>query len=357
MTEPTIGDQQYLHTLLVTAGVIGIVAALAALTVYVAHDVLLVLFAGVLLAVLLDALARLLHRYLPIGHLASLGLGIIGVSLLIGVFVATAGPQVSEQLTQLVGRLPEAIAQLKGLLEEQTWGRTLLRSAPSPAALVPSAGDMLGEISGVFSSAVGTLVNVVIVLVMGLYIAVNPTLYVHGFLLLIPPGPRPRAEQVLTTLGRALRWWLIGRIASMTVVGILTSVGLWLIQMPLVLALGLTAGVLAFIPLVGPILSAVPAVLLGLVEDPLKALNVLLVYAAVQFLEGNFITPLIQKRAIDLPPAVLLTGQLLMGVLFGFFGLLLATPLAVTLIVLVQMLYVQDLLDSPVRVLGEHKAH
>ncbi|MGD8590575.1 MAG: AI-2E family transporter, partial [Chromatiales bacterium] len=156
-------------------------------------------------------------------------------------------------------------------------------------------------------------------------------------------------------LGHALRWWLIGRITSMTVVGILTGIGLWFIDMPLVLALSFTAAILSFIPLIGPILSAIPAVLLGLVEDPLKALNVLLVYTSVQFLEGNFITPLIQKRAIALPPAMLLTAQLLMGVLFGFFGVLLATPLAVTVIVVVQLLYVQDLLGSQVRVLGEHK--
>jgi predicted PurR-regulated permease PerM len=346
--------RERLRVLLITVAVLSTLTVLALLAWRITH-VLLVIFAAVLLAILLDGLARMLVRRLRLGHLTALGLGLMIVAAVLAGFGFLAGPQVSEQLGQLGERLPEAVAQIRATIEAQAWGRALLRNAPAPAELVASPGDVLGQISGVFSTALGTVVNLSIILIMGLYLAANPAVYLDGLRLLVPQNLRPRAEEVLGALGQALRWWLIGRISSMVAVGVLTGIGLWIIDMPLALALALTAGLFAFVPLVGPIISAVPAVLLGLLEDPVKAAYALGVYSGVQFLEGNFITPLIQKHTVSLPPAVLLTAQLLMGVLFGFLGVLLATPLAVTAIVLIQMLYVQDLLGSRVRVLGQHR--
>jgi predicted PurR-regulated permease PerM len=346
--------RERLRVLLITVAVLSTLTVLALLAWRITH-VLLVIFAAVLLAILLDGLARMLVRRLRLGHLTALGLGLMIVAAVLAGFGFLAGPQVSEQLGQLGERLPEAVAQIRATIEAQAWGRALLRNAPAPAELVASPGDVLGQISGVFSTALGTVVNLSIILIMGLYLAANPAVYLDGLRLLVPQNLRPRVEEVLGALGQALRWWLIGRISSMVAVGVLTGIGLWIIDMPLALALALTAGLFAFVPLVGPIISAVPAVLLGLLEDPVKAAYALGVYSGVQFLEGNFITPLIQKQTVSLPPAVLLTAQLLMGVLFGFLGVLLATPLAVTAIVLIQMLYVQDLLGSRVRVLGQHR--
>lgn len=354
MSDLPAAARERLRVLLITVAALGTVTVLTLLAWRIT-DVLLVIFAAVLLAILMDGLARLLVRRLRVGHLPALVIGLLTIAAALACFGLLAGPQVSEQLGQLAERLPEAVAEIKATIEGQAWGRALLRNAPPPAELVPSPGDVLGQISGVFSTALGTVVNLSIMLIMGLYLAANPTVYLDGLRLLVPQKLHPRAEQVLSALGQALRWWLVGRISSMFAVGLLTGIGLWIIDMPLVLALALTAGLLAFVPLVGPIVSAVPALLLALMEDPLKAAYVLGVYSGVQFLEGNFITPLIQKQTVSLPPAVLLTAQLLMGVLFGFFGVLLATPLAVTAIVLIQMLYVQDMLGSRVQVLGQHQ--
>jgi predicted PurR-regulated permease PerM len=137
-------------------------------------------------------------------------------------------------------------------------------------------------------------------------------------------------------------------------VGVLTTLALGLIDMPLALVLGVIAGLFTFVPFIGPISSVIPAMLIGLMESPLMALYALIIYSVVQFIEGNFLTPLIQKRIIAMPPALLLSAQFFMGVFYGLFGLLLATPLAVTGTVLVQMLYVQDYLKDSVRVLGQH---
>jgi predicted PurR-regulated permease PerM len=196
--------------------------------------------------------------------------------------------------------------------------------------------------------------NLLIVLLIGFYLALNPKLYVDSVVTLFPRQARSRAREILSALGRALRWWLIGRIAAMATVGVLTALGLWIVGMPLVLALGLIAGVFSFVPFIGPVASAVPAILIALVQSPWEVAYVICVYAVVQLLEGNFITPVIQKRVVLLPPAALLAAQLLMGVLFGLVGLVFATPLAVVLIVLVQMLYVEDVLGDRVHVLGEH---
>ena len=317
--------------------------------------IVLVTFAAVLFAVLLDGMTRLLQRATRIPRRAGLALVLLLATGSLAGFGWAVGPSVSAQLSELSTRIPTAVERLAELLHQEEWGRALLQSLPPPAEILPPAAGILGPISGVFSTTVGAVTNAVIALVAGAFMAIEPRLYVDGLLKLLPPRERERGEEVVQAMGRALSWWLIGRVASMVAVGLLTALGLWLIDMPLVLALALIAGLLSFVPYLGPILSAVPALLVALVASPLQAVYVLLVYAGVQFLEGDFITPIIQERTVSLPPAVLLIAQLGMGVSFGLMGVLLATPLAVVAIVLVQMLYVRDTLGDSVRVLGEHR--
>jgi predicted PurR-regulated permease PerM len=317
-------------------------------------QVLLVIFAAVLLAVLLDGVARVIEYALPFGRALALALGLL---LMIGANTALmmlAGPQIGAQVAQLAEQLPEAIDNLEDRIEDTSWGRTALDLMPKPEAMMPSAGNLMAGISGVFSTTLGAFLNTLIVLIVGIYLAVNPCLYVRGTLLLLPPEQRTRGAGVLRALGHALRWWLVGRIASMTAVGLLTGAGLWLIGAPVPLALGLIAGIFSFVPMIGPVLAAIPALLIVLMQDPMQVLYVALVYWVAQILEGNVITPLIQQRTVALAPAMLISAQLLVTVLFGFMGLVMATPLAVVVLVLVQMLYVRDVLHSEVRVLGEH---
>jgi predicted PurR-regulated permease PerM len=327
---------------------------IGALLLWQVSQVLLVVFAASLVAILLDSLAQVASRYLNLPRAAALALVVVVVVGVFAGFVWIAGQRAGDQIAQLSERLPAAIAQLRDLIESHPWGRILLASTPPPQELVPSSGDLLGRVSGVFSTALGAFVNVGLILVIGAYLAIEPDLYLRGTILLVPPSGRERACAILRAIGHALRWWLIGRIAAMIAVGVLTGIALWLIGMPLALALAIIAGALSFIPFVGPVLSAVPALLIALAEDPLMALWVAGIYVLVQVLEGNLITPQISKRTVSLLPAVLLTSQLLMGVLLGFLGLLLATPLVVVFIVLTQMIYVRGVLGDPVRLLGEH---
>lgn len=353
MNEPSAQTRQFIRQVLIAAGII---ISLLVLLVFLWHALraLLLVFAAILFAIFLDGLARLLGDRLSLPRLLSLGLLILLFIGLTAVFMALAGPQIGDQIVLLWERIPEALGHLRSNLAEQRWGRAILEAIPEPETMVPSFADILQRVSGVFTTALGAITNLVIILLIGFYIALNPRIYVDNLIYLLPIPKRERGRAVFESLGLALHWWLLGRVTAMVVVGVLTSLGLWIVGMPLVLALGFIAGVLSFVPYIGPIIAAIPAILIAVAEQGiLTAVYVIFVYGAVQFLEGNVATPIIQKYAVSLLPAVLLIAQFLMGVQFGLFGVLLATPLAVAVIVLIQMLYVEDVLGDRVRVLGE----
>lgn len=322
--------------------------------VFQVTGVLLTVFAGVLLAVFLSGLADRLGGYTPLPRPAALVVvvGALG-ALLVGLWTLT-GPDLSSQINALVALLPSAADRLslrvQGWAEQYTWIRQLI----SPSELVPTATSVLGGVTNVFSVTVDVLVNVLIILFIGIYGAATPRSYIDSAVMLIPPSGRDRAREVLRAIGRALRWWIVGRFTMMAVVGVLTAVGLSLVGIPSPMALGLVAALCSFVPYLGPVLSVGPALLVASTLGPTKVLSVLVVYGVVQVLESYLIAPLVQERAVHIPPAAVITAQFMGGVVAGAVGVLLATPLAIVAIVLVQTLYVEDVLGDAVALLGEH---
>lgn len=316
------------------------------------RNILLVLFLSILFALLMDGLARALRSYLPIKR--SMAVALATGCLFGGAALMTwaVGPHVGKQLAELEKRLDEATERLESRIENQAWIGTLLSEART-GQVAPSAMRFFGGITTVFSSTIGALANFLIILLLGLYFAFGPQLYVNSFITTVPAEGRRRATEILEFIGHTLRWWLIGRILSMALVGVLTTLGLYLIGMPLYFALGFLAALLSFVPYIGPIIAAIPAILIGFVEGIYQAANVVMVYVVVQSLESYFITPLIQRRVVSLPPAALLSAQLLMGALLGTLGVIVAAPLTLVLIVLVQVLYVRDVLGEKVRIIGQ----
>ena len=335
--------------------VVGMVATvvLVCLFLWAVIDVLLLTFAGILFAIFLRSLSQGVYRYTPLREGWALVVVVLGLVALLGVGAWLLAPQVAEQGDRLIERLPRAVQQIKAQVEQYQWSRRLFAKVPEPEEMLPENADVLTGAIGVFSTTLGALANVVIILFVGLFLAIEPKLYTDGCLRLVPIGKRARAREVLYAAGGALQWWLVGKVVAMLVVGVLTALGLWLLEVELALTLGLIAALLTFIPNLGPVLALMPAVLLALMHSPTQALYVILLYLAIQTVESYVLTPLVQRRTVSLSPALTITAQVALGVLLGGLGLVLATPLTILLLVLIQMLYIEDTLGDSVKVPGQ----
>lgn len=209
-------------------------------------------------------------------------------------------------------------------------------------------GGIVGYLFPFVSSAVAALGGILIVLVLAIYIASDPRLYRIGVLHLVPHAQRARARDVMRETGEALRQWMVARLLAMLAVGIITALAMLVLGVKAWIALGVIAGLLEFIPFFGPILSAIPAIAVGLVDSPQKALFVGIAFLIIQQIEGNVITPLLLKNRIDVPPALTIVSVSALGIVFGFLGLLIAEPLLVATLVFVKMLYVNDMVGDDV---------
>ena len=314
--------------------------------------VLLILFAGVLLAVLIDGLARWLSRHSPLSRTVAVGVVLVVATGLIVAAGWFLGPRIAEQGGTLAERLPETMGRVEGWLRQFGWGTAVAERMPDSASEAMPDGASLGAVTTAFSTVLGAFTNMLIVLFVGIYVALHPSLYVNGLVHLVPKPHRARAREVLAALATGLRYWLLGRISSMAIVGALTAVGLMLFGIPLALTLGLIAALFSFVPYIGPILALVPALAVALGEGTQAVVTVLAIYLAVQFIESYLVTPLIQQRAVSMPPALLIASQVILGVLAGIVGVAVATPVVVVAVILVQMLYVEDVLGDEVEVMG-----
>ncbi len=315
---------------------------------------LLLIFAGILLAVFLHGCAAFLRKWLHLPRHLALGLVVLLMAASLALFVWLAGAQAARQVQLLTEQLPRSLMLLQARLQEYDWGRALLASMPSFSSMQFSFASILGSVTQAFSITLELLGAFVFVFFVGLYLAASPELYVESGLLLLPRAHRQRGREVCAALGLALRWWLLGRAVTMTLMGILTALALWLAGIPLALVLGIIAGLLLFVPYLGAIVAAVPAILVGLMDSPTKALWVAVIYTGVHVFEGYCITPFVQRRAVSLPPGLLLSVQVLAAALFGTMGVIFSTPLVVVTVVLVQTLYLHDVLGEEVEVLGDH---
>ena len=319
---------------------------LALAAVYVAADALLLVFACILFAIFLYQLTGALRKRLHISHTLALTAVVL---LLLGVFVGGGwlmAPQISEQAGQLAKAVPQSLERMRAMLQSHEWLRFLVNHMPSPEQISQHLGRMVPNAGLFFAGIVGALGNVAIITFVGIYFAAAPRQYLRGLIKLIPQRKRARADEVLHTIGDELGRWLLGKFTSMVLVGIMTTVGLYLLDVPLALILGIIAGLLDFIPYLGPIFAGVPAVLIAMTISPDLALYTVLLFVGIQLVEGYLLQPLIEAKAVALAPALVIVMQLAFGAFFGLAGVALATPLTAVLAVLVGMLYVEDVLGD-----------
>lgn len=338
-----------LRTLTVSAVVlvVGLVIAL----VWYALDLLILLFAGLLLSVLLRGLGEALEAALGLSRpLALLTVILILTTGLVGGGLAL-GPAVFAEGADLITQLSEAVRA--GLAELRTlpYGDRLLEALRGSIERIADLATV-ARIGDVFTGALGIGVRLFVVLASGVYFAFEPGLYAGGILKLVPESAQTLVDELLDATRQMLRWWLLGRILAMVLVGLLVAGGLLLLGVPRPAALGVIAAVLEFVPLVGPTLAYVPAALVGLTVSPYHPLYLVVLFLAVQGLEGFLITPIVQERAISMPPALTIASQVLLGLIAGGLGVVLATPLLAVLVIGVQILYVREVLGKEVDLLG-----
>lgn len=220
------------------------------------------------------------------------------------------------------------------------------------ASSKPDYAEILGHVTAALSVTVNTGMLLVLTVVIMLFVAFDPQVYERGVLWLVPKQHESTARQTMGRLSVAMRWWIAGRLASMTAVGVLTSLGMWMIGMPAPLALGAIAGLLSFVPNIGPIIAALPGLLLALGQSPWMVLWAGCIYLAAQLVESNAISPLVDQFAIAVPPGVVIVTQFVFAALGGVWGMLISTPLLVVVMVLVQELYVNRVLRKQIEVTG-----
>lgn len=368
-------EAHFVRRVLIVLGI-----GIATFVAYILRDLLILVFGSIVIAVFLAAITDLIQRFTKMKRGFALALAIFGVIGLVAGAGTVFRTQVMGQAQQLTDQIPAAWDQARGTLQQ--WGIELpdldLDDGQSSDAAVADAAaeaeqqeesreDALGggsglleldgglatQISALLTSVFGAVAYALLVIAGGIYFAAQPKLYRTGILYLFPKSKRPLMGAALNDTVEAIKLWLLGTLFSMGLIGVVTWLGLWLLGVPSPIALGLLAGLLEFVPIIGPIAAAIPAILIAFTQSIELALWTLGLFVVIQQLEGNVVQPMVQKYAVDLPPALLLFSVVAGGYLFGIVGILFAAPLTVATYVLVRRLYVVEALDTELQEIGE----
>jgi predicted PurR-regulated permease PerM len=361
MAEATRGSGWRTRDVLrVTSLVLGTIIALRFL--WSVRSIACVAFLGVLFGLALGAGADRAARWrVPRGASVPLIVLLI-LGALVGVGALTA-PRITSQLHEVREQVPEAIGRVERwvakhqagamqLLQPDTTSTSAREQSPRPAVLREGIAQQAAKVGqsffAFFSSTLAVLASLILILAISIYVGINPGLYHAGLMHLFPHRARAKAGEVLTEMATVLRKWLVVQLIAMVAIGIVTTIAMLVLGVKAPFALGFIAGLMEFIPTVGPLLAAVPAIAMGFVDSPEKALTVVLAYWAIQFLENNLLIPQLMRGGMDIPPALTLVAQALMTLVFGFIGLMVAVPLTAAVLVPIKMLYVRDTIGDDV---------
>lgn len=315
------------------------------------RQVLLLVFTAVILANALNTLVRRFQKWgLPRPWAILLAISTV-LTVVIGV-VWLIVPSFLSQLEALSNLLPQAIRRLNLWLFQlrMRLPNQLTAYLPNVESLIqqlqPLVNQLLGRSLSFFSSSFGFILNFLLVLVLTLMLLSDPLAYRRAFVRLFPSFYRRRVEEILDRCEEALKGWLAGILFNMSVIAVFSGLGLWLLGIPLVLSQAALAGLLTFIPNIGPALSVVPPMAIALLQTPVKSIAVLVLYIVIQQVESNLLTPFVMAQQVSLLPAVTLLSQIFFATFFGFFGLFLALPLTVVAQVWLQEVLIKDVLDG-----------
>ncbi len=319
--------------------------AVALLTYHLA-PVLLLVFAGIVLAIALDGLARITAERTPLSR----GWALLAITLLIvgllALFVAAIVPQVAAQVDEMTEAIENAYDAAVGWLSSLGVTSEMLDENTDGGELLGATETAMEHLARWGMSTIGALTSLAVILAITGFAAAAPELYRRGFIGLLPQAKRPLADDTLSAVARGLRWWLLSQLVSMLLLGATVSLGLWVIGIDLWLGLGVLTALLTFVPYLGPLIAAIPVLAIGFADGVQTGLIVTVFYFTVQNVEANVVVPWIQHQVVHLAPVLAISAQLVLGLLFGLTGLILAAPLAVVGMVLVQKLWVEAVLGE-----------
>ena len=329
---------------LATVAITSLVVAIIAAVLYLFSDLVILLFAAILLACQLRAVGMALSRHTRLPYGLCLASTVIAIAVVVIGLTYWRGPAVVAEFREVATAVRAQVETLWARIGDVDWlHRAELRI---DHYLKARGGSLAGDAAGLVTSTIGNAGSILLIVIAGIYLAAQPAIYMDGVVRLLPHRWRERGADLLAREARTLRYWFVGQLVDMAFIGVLTTLGLWLLGVPLFPTLGLIAGLFNFVPYVGALAGSVPAIVIAFGTSPHLAVSVAILFFAVQSLEGNLISPLISKRTVDLPPVLTLLSQTVLGTLFGPFGLILATPMTAALVTLSKAIYVEEVLQD-----------
>lgn len=332
----------------ITRTVFIVLLMLSAFALLIFHaNFFLLVFAGIFFAVLLNYVSNKIVSKTPLKYGLALFLVLFFITGLIFLIVMLIGPSMVEQVQDMTATLPSSLQNLRERITQTALGQNLFEELPTDlGALLEDKEEVMSRIVGSFSTTLGAIANFFIIIVTGIFLASTPGIYTQGFIRLFPLDFRSRLREVMDKTQHTLSLWMMAKLISMLVVGVFTAIGLEVLGMPMPYALALIAAIFSFIPNIGPYLALAPALLIALMQGGNMFIYVLILYFGIQIVESYFITPMIEKKMVQLPPALTLFWMVLLGILTGILGLIMATPILAALIVIIGELYVKDYVED-----------
>lgn len=334
-------ETTYITKVWQTMGIVALLVS-AILIARVAFNVLLMILAGSLIATYFHGLGDIIERRLKLKRKWAMLISVLSTFVIIGLLFWFMGTKIQQQINQLSESLPGTVHNFKAKLSQNDLGRKVLESLDQS-----DDGKMMTTVQSLFSTSFGVLGDLYIILFLGIFFTTNPSLYKDGIMLLVPPSKKKMGHHILDRISLSLKGWLKGMMASMVLVAIMIGAGLSIVGIPAALVLGLLTGLLEIVPTLGSVIAMVPGVLLGLTVGINTAVIVAIIYIISQTITANIVNPLIQKKMINLPPALTLISQLIMGSVSGALGIIMAVPLLAITVILVDELYVKKIHHIP----------
>ena len=327
--------------------VVFVLVALTPFLVWYLFNVIFIAVGAIVLATLLRLGADPFRRWLWLPRSVALTLSILLLLAFVGGVAYLFGARIAGDFQNVFERAQSAEAAITASLQASQFGKTVLSH-------IGGANFSLSAIiANMFSITTTFIEAIIVVLIAGIYLAAQPEVYRAGIILLFPPRLHAHAAETFDSIGTALRLWLFGQLIQMLMVGILSTIAVWLIGLPSPLALGLIAGGAEFIPYIGPIIASIPAILVAATKSGSAVVWTIIAYLLIHQIEGQLFVPLIQNRMVYIPPAVILLGIVTITVLFGAVSIIFAAPIVIIIFVAVKKIYIRDTLREKTDIPGD----